>query len=230
MNNKGFIATSLIYSFFLIFITLFLTIIADYLQNKVLLNTIEDGIKDNINNTKSIEDFDVGDVITFNISIDEDEDGNKEITAGSRWIIANIIFDYDKTDANDSSEIVLYSLVPENYTIEDFPNECLSEDKLKEDLKSSNNLNGTRLNELIYNTTEDYDLKFISSTDPIDITIKKITGSCAKVTDNDINHSECSSANLAKKCRIRYEYKVGNDKFSVMPDEIGGFTINEVIS
>ena len=50
MNKKGFIATSLIYSFFLIFITLFLTIIADYLQNKVLLNTIEKGIKEDINN------------------------------------------------------------------------------------------------------------------------------------------------------------------------------------
>ena len=44
MNNKGFIATSLIYSFFLIFITLFLTIIADYLQNKVLLNRYDKGV------------------------------------------------------------------------------------------------------------------------------------------------------------------------------------------
>ena len=40
MKKNGFIATSLIYSFFLIFITLFLTIIADYLQDKVLLRFI----------------------------------------------------------------------------------------------------------------------------------------------------------------------------------------------
>ena len=59
MNNKGFIATSLIYSFFLIFITLFLTIIADYLQNKVLLNTVEKSIKEDINNTMGIQDFEV---------------------------------------------------------------------------------------------------------------------------------------------------------------------------
>lgn len=65
MNNKGFIATSLIYSFFLIFITLFLTIIADYLQNKVLLNTIEKGIKDDINNSMGIQDFEVGDKLYF---------------------------------------------------------------------------------------------------------------------------------------------------------------------
>ena len=70
MNNKGFIATSLIYSFFLIFITLFLTIIADYLQNKVLLNTIEKGIKDDINSTMGIQDFEVGSFIGFSTEKD----------------------------------------------------------------------------------------------------------------------------------------------------------------
>ena len=69
MNNKGFIATSLIYSFFLIFITLFLTIIADYLQNKVLLNTIEKGIKEDINNSMGIQDFEVGDKLYFNVDV-----------------------------------------------------------------------------------------------------------------------------------------------------------------
>lgn len=56
-KKNGFIATSLIYSFFLIFITLFLTIIADYLQNKVLLNTIESDIKEEITNSRTIVDF-----------------------------------------------------------------------------------------------------------------------------------------------------------------------------
>lgn len=65
MNNKGFIATSLIYSFFLIFVTLFLGIIADYLQDKVLLNTIEKGIKEDLNSSMGIQDFEVGDVLSF---------------------------------------------------------------------------------------------------------------------------------------------------------------------
>ena len=65
MNKKGFIATSLIYSFFLIFITLFLTIIADYLQNKVLLNTIEKGIKEELNNGMGCSDFEAGDRLVF---------------------------------------------------------------------------------------------------------------------------------------------------------------------
>ncbi len=71
MNNKGFIATSLIYSFFLIFVTLFLTIIADYLQNKVLLNTIEKGIKEDINNSMGIQDFEVGDKLFFVENVNE---------------------------------------------------------------------------------------------------------------------------------------------------------------
>ena len=71
MNKKGFIATSLIYSFFLIFITLFLTIIADYLQNKVLLNTIENGIKNDINYSLGIQDFKIGDKLFFTASIND---------------------------------------------------------------------------------------------------------------------------------------------------------------
>ena len=126
MNNKGFIATSLIYSFFLIFITLFLTIIADYLQNKVLLNTIEKGIKVDINSTIGIQDFEVGDKLYFveningfnglfyicSISYKIDTTGKDELylsssedcsstsgldITGKRLIIEKNINDYDDT-------------------------------------------------------------------------------------------------------------------------------------
>ena len=107
MNNKGFIATSLIYSFFLIFITLFLTIIADYLQNKVLLNTIEKGIKDDINSTMGIQDFEVGSFIGLTDSCD--------ITNAELYVISKI--DYN------NNEIILYSLnettSTSNYILDD---------------------------------------------------------------------------------------------------------------
>lgn len=92
-EKNGFIATSLIYSFFLVFITLFLAIIADYLQDKVLLNTIESEIKTNINTTMSIYDFKVGDFI--NISALEGYSSYK-----TSWVIAGI---------NDN-ELILYSI------------------------------------------------------------------------------------------------------------------------
>ncbi len=95
MNNKGFIATSLIYSFFLIFITLFLTIIADYLQNKVLLNTIEKGIKDDINSTMGIQDFEVGSFIGITVSCDN-------VNGAELYVISKI--DYN------NNKIILYSL------------------------------------------------------------------------------------------------------------------------
>ena len=78
MNNKGFIATSLIYSFFLVFITLFLTIIADYLQDKVLLNTIESSIKGELNQGVEPNTLD-GKKVVFQgnfKSLDQNIDGN----------------------------------------------------------------------------------------------------------------------------------------------------------
>lgn len=95
MNNKGFIATSLIYSFFLIFITLFLTIIADYLQNKVLLNTIEKGIKEDINNSMGIQDFEVGSFIGITVSCDN-------VNGAELYVISKV--DYN------NNKIILYSL------------------------------------------------------------------------------------------------------------------------
>ncbi len=49
MNNKGFIATSLIYSFFLVFVAVISTIIATYAHNRILINNINDGIVDDLN-------------------------------------------------------------------------------------------------------------------------------------------------------------------------------------
>lgn len=95
MNNKGFIATSLIYSFFLIFVTLFLTIIADYLQNKVLLNTIEKGIKEDINSTMGIQDFEVGDKLYFVENVNE---------FSGLYYICSISYKIDKLSLSSSED------------------------------------------------------------------------------------------------------------------------------
>ena len=41
MKKDGFIATSVLYSFFLIFITLFVALIMNYLHNQVLIKKID---------------------------------------------------------------------------------------------------------------------------------------------------------------------------------------------
>ena len=109
-NNKGFIATSLIYSFFLIFITLFLTIIADYLQNKVLLNTIENGIKEDINYGLKCDDF--------NYDSNDPNKSDKLVFQGNNL---NILNPNIKTDGS-----VLYIITdkdcPNTITIQDISN------------------------------------------------------------------------------------------------------------
>ncbi len=41
LNNKGFIAISLIYSFFLVFLITLLAVVSDYAHNRVLLNDVK---------------------------------------------------------------------------------------------------------------------------------------------------------------------------------------------
>lgn len=67
MKKNGFIATSILYSFFLIFLTLFIGLVANYLHNRILLAKIEDTSREilyGINNTK-LTDLSVGDHIKF---------------------------------------------------------------------------------------------------------------------------------------------------------------------
>ena len=68
-NKKGFIATSVLYSFFLVFLTMFLGIIYEYMNNKNNLSYIEASIKRELNNTLSINDFRVNDNIYFTTNI-----------------------------------------------------------------------------------------------------------------------------------------------------------------
>lgn len=48
-NNKGFIAISLIYSFFLVFLIVLLSVVANYAHNRILLNDVKVTIKEKLN-------------------------------------------------------------------------------------------------------------------------------------------------------------------------------------
>ena len=53
MHKNGFIATSLIYSFFLIFLAIIANILFSYAHNRILLNNINEGILDDLNESIS---------------------------------------------------------------------------------------------------------------------------------------------------------------------------------
>lgn len=87
MKKNGFIATSILYSFFLVFITLFVALILNYLHNQVLISAIDEASWEmllGINNTK-ISDLEVGDHIKFSTT-----PGQTLINEDATWVVAYI--------------------------------------------------------------------------------------------------------------------------------------------
>lgn len=105
MKRNGFIATSILYSIFLVFLTLFLALILTYLHNQILLQKVNENAWENlmkINNTK-ISDLKVGDYVQFmdDPVIGEHSDPNDPefdinqatesvLNQSAKWIVADI--------------------------------------------------------------------------------------------------------------------------------------------
>lgn len=67
MKKNGFIATSILYAFFLVFVALFVGLILAYMNNQLLISKINDKARDtlsNINNTQ-MSSLKVGDFVSF---------------------------------------------------------------------------------------------------------------------------------------------------------------------
>lgn len=87
MRRDGFIATSILYSFFLVFVTLFIALVMNYLHNQVLIKKINDDswkLLVEINNTK-ISNLDVGDYIKFRTEAEPNF-----LNGDSTWVVAYI--------------------------------------------------------------------------------------------------------------------------------------------
>ena len=106
MKKNGFIATSILYSIFLVFLTLFIALILTYLHNQLLLQKINEEARNNllkINNTK-ISDLNIGDYVqfmndpnmgeTYNdpdpAKHDPYEIGESVLNQDAKWIVADI--------------------------------------------------------------------------------------------------------------------------------------------
>ena len=137
MNNKGFIATGLIYTFFLIFLTLFLTTITSHIKNKVNLSYIEDGIKEELNSYKSVRNFNPGDLISFVESCDDA--GNFKVE--NSYVVASVMTNIE--GRNDY--LVLYS-----YGLDANSTDVLTYENIKKDI-STGYLNNTYINKILYN-------------------------------------------------------------------------------
>ena len=195
MNKKGFIATSLIYSFFLIFVTLFLGIIADYLQNKVLLNTIEKGIKDELNTTMNIIDFEVGDMVRF-VDSCENTGGVTNI-----WVVAKI-----DTTKNDE-KVIFYSY---NFMSEPFASASILEyEDLEKDIELDYR-NETYLNKILY-TFNTIDASGEDITEYSLGSENKVSTECNPIGNGVFDvENNCVLSGTSSNSRYRYKLDIRN--------------------
>lgn len=80
MNKSGFIATSLLYSFFLLFCALILVFAINIGHNSILLNKEKDKINEDIHSNKRIMHAEVGSYFRLNVCVDKDSKFNSADT------------------------------------------------------------------------------------------------------------------------------------------------------
>ena len=109
MKKNGFIATSLLYTFFLAFIALFTGMIAIYLQNRVYLIKLEDSSKNAIyirEIKNKIDKKKIDNTIILNVSI-KDNEGNEDTPLLDSY--TDNIFNYGTTKYNlTKCELIYY--------------------------------------------------------------------------------------------------------------------------
>lgn len=114
MKKNGFIATSLLYAFFLVFISLFLVLLLNYLHNRLLIQKIDDNARDilsGINNTK-LTQLKVGDYVVWKNA--SPTAASNPLSEEGKWQVYQVSNDgksiYMLSDLNASSTSVYYKL------------------------------------------------------------------------------------------------------------------------
>ena len=104
MNKKGFIATSLLYSFFLLFCALILVFIGNMAQKSLLLNKEIDQINEDLHSIKYLKDAKIGSYFRLNVCVSSSYFNNPDT-------LDYIIFDNGTTTENNMA-----SLISKNYS------------------------------------------------------------------------------------------------------------------
>ena len=104
MNKKGFIATSLLYSFFLLFCALILVFIGNMAQKSLLLNKEIDQINEDLHSIKYFKNAKIGSYFRLNVCVSSSYFNQADT-------LDYIIFDNGTTDKNNMA-----SLISKNYS------------------------------------------------------------------------------------------------------------------
>ena len=102
MKKNGFIATSILYAFFLVFITLFIGLVTAYAHNKASVLRINEKVKEELKGirNRTLVDVEVGDSIKFSINPDQKD----YINENGIWMLAT-----KKVDNNGVVTLVFVS-------------------------------------------------------------------------------------------------------------------------
>ncbi len=104
MNKKGFISTSLLYSFFLLFCALILVFIGNMAQKSLLLNKEIDQINEDLHSIKYLKNAKIGSYFRLNVCVSSSYFNQADT-------LDYIIFDNGTTDKNNMA-----SLISKNYS------------------------------------------------------------------------------------------------------------------
>ncbi len=120
-EKNGFIATSVLYAFLVAFLTLFLGFMANFIQNKQLINRIEDMAREELDSYGNvrISDLKIGDYVVLD-TIDDEGDGtgtnslySSPINPDTKWILYKID---DTTEETTKKEGDTETIVTKNAT------------------------------------------------------------------------------------------------------------------
>ena len=112
-EKNGFIATSVLYAFLVAFLTIFLGFMASYIQNKQLMNRIEDMAREDLDKygNAHISDIEIGDYVIFDTIEDDGNEATVTYTApinpDTKWIL----FKKEDTVNDSGKEETLYYFV-----------------------------------------------------------------------------------------------------------------------
>ena len=156
-NKNGFIATGLIYTFFLLFLTLFLSSITNHIKNKISLGYIEDDIKESLNTTMYVRDFEPGDQVGF-------VDDCSSTSDAELYVVASVV-------TNDQKNICVVGkdcLIFYSHNLYDSTTigtrEELTLGYIKNDISSAN-LNETYIDKILYKFNSNSSMKYNVGTD-----------------------------------------------------------------
>ena len=226
MNKKGFIATSLLYSFFLLFCALILVFIGNMAQKSILLNKEIDQINEDLHSIKYLKDAKIGSYFRLNVCVSSSYFNQADT-------LDYIIFDNGTTDENNMA-----SLISKNYSLKlnslELINNILSYISVKQGVNTIESRSMTindyqqkiskiedeKVRKLLIYSDFNYDTMYLLATDKKNYTNSKVIEIKENIDKNtipeiqDLNNNDINN----EKVFVRLVFEIHNETMIIGGD------------